>query len=473
MPSDVAISVDHVSKAYTIWRDPAARLKHPILKLAGELCPPLRHKIDAQLHGLCSEFYALSDISFEVKKGESVGIIGRNGSGKSTLLQIIAGTLQPSNGSVTVNGRVAALLELGSGFNPEFTGRENVYLNASILGLTREETDARFDKMVAFADIGDFINQPVKTYSSGMVVRLAFAVQSMIDPDILIIDEALAVGDYFFQQKCAKRMRELKEAGTTLIFVSHDMASVRDLCQKALYLQKGESVFWGESNIAINYYFNEKSVHHISGLESEKDLQEGLPLTDRLASNLHGSKKTPSLVPGKLSQEYLNQLRSQAVWWIEPSEIPKNRDGAIIGLCIYNEDGIPGGRIQMGEKIILKGILFSNNEKKYHIAVEFKNRYDQIINSSSTYTAGIAPINIMANSFAEIEFSIISNIEAGEYSYQMILGAEDKIANTTERIHATLWQGPLTIQWDYENKKAPFLGMFGLPVTIGNIQKWI
>jgi len=179
MSSDLAISVTNVSKAYTIWRDPAARLKHPLLNLAGELFPPFRKKIDAKLHGLCSEFYALRDISFDVKKGESAGIIGRNGSGKSTLLQIIAGTLQPTCGSVTVHGRVAALLELGSGFNPEFTGRENVYLNASILGLTHQETDARFEKITAFADIGDFINQPVKTYSSGMVVRLAFAVQSM------------------------------------------------------------------------------------------------------------------------------------------------------------------------------------------------------------------------------------------------------------------------------------------------------
>lgn len=199
MSSDPVISVNNVSKAYTIWRDPAARLKHPLLNLAGELFPPLRKKIDAKLHGLCSEFYALKNISFEIKKGESIGIIGRNGSGKSTLLQMIAGTLQPTGGSIAVHGRVAALLELGSGFNPEFTGRENVFLNASILGLTRQEIEERFEKIEAFADIGDFINQPVKTYSSGMAVRLAFAVQAMIDPDILIIDEALAVGDYFFQ----------------------------------------------------------------------------------------------------------------------------------------------------------------------------------------------------------------------------------------------------------------------------------
>lgn len=238
MSSDLAISVKNVSKAYTIWRDPAARLKHPLLNLAGELFPPLRKKIDEKLQGLCSEFYALRDISFEIKKGESVGIVGRNGSGKSTLLQIIAGTLQPSEGSVTVNGRVAALLELGSGFNPEFTGRENVYLNASILGLTREETDQRFEKIQAFADIGEFINQPVKTYSSGMVVRLAFAVIAHVDADILIVDEALAVGDAIFVQKCMRFIREFQQQGI-LLFVSHDPGSVQNLCKTGIWLDHG------------------------------------------------------------------------------------------------------------------------------------------------------------------------------------------------------------------------------------------
>lgn len=244
MTSEVAISIKNISKAYTIWRDPTARLKHPLLNLAGELFPLLRKKIDVKLRGLCSEFYALQDISFEIKKGESLGIIGKNGSGKSTLLQIIAGTLQPSTGAVTVHGRVAALLELGSGFNPEFTGRENVYLNASILGLTRQEIEERFENIEAFADIGDFINQPVKTYSSGMTVRLAFAVMAHVDADILIIDEALSVGDIFFQQKCMRFIREfIKEH--TLIFVSHDTAAVKSICNKAILLEKGKLIAEG------------------------------------------------------------------------------------------------------------------------------------------------------------------------------------------------------------------------------------
>jgi lipopolysaccharide transport system ATP-binding protein len=252
--SDFAIKVENVSKAYTIWRDPSARLKHPFLDLAGELFPALRPRIDRKMQGLCTEFYALRDVSFEVRKGESVGIIGRNGSGKSTLLQIIAGTLQPTEGSVTVNGRVAALLELGSGFNPEFTGRENVYLNCSILGLTKEETEARFDSIAEFADIGEFLEQPVKTYSSGMTMRLAFSVSVHIKPDILIVDEALAVGDIFFIQKCISKIKSLQQEGCSIIFVTHSMNDIISLCEKALLIRNGKLEYIGASKTAVDLY---------------------------------------------------------------------------------------------------------------------------------------------------------------------------------------------------------------------------
>jgi lipopolysaccharide transport system ATP-binding protein len=457
MSSELAISVNNVSKAYTIWRDPAARLKHPLLNLAGELFPPLRKKIDTKLHGLCSEFYALRDISFEVKKGESVGIIGRNGSGKSTLLQIIAGTLQPTQGSVTVHGRVAALLELGSGFNPEFTGRENVYLNASILGLTREETDARFAKIEAFADIGDFINQPVKTYSSGMVVRLAFAVQSMVDPDILIIDEALNVGDYFFQQKCARRMRELREVGTTLLFVSHDMASVRDLCQKALYLKKGEAACWGESGEAISYYFNEKNHEPQNQCITSELLEEQKEISNRFINQ-------------NTLKEYLEQLRTTAIWSLAVTEIPQNQEGVILGVTIYNQEGIAGGKMKIGEKVKIKVTFLPLLNKKCHIVIEFKNRYDQLVNSSSTYLSTSQYIKTSSESITEIGFEFDFNIEAGEYSYQVILAEEDAIFNRFKRINQTPWIGPLKIDWDHETQKPPFLGMFGLPVKIDEIK---
>jgi lipopolysaccharide transport system ATP-binding protein len=227
----VAIDVENLSKCYLIFNRPQDRLKQSIvprlLRLVGR--PPRTYS---------REFWALRDVSFTVRKGETVGIIGRNGAGKSTLLQILCGTLHPSNGTVAVNGRVAALLELGSGFNPEFTGRENVYLYASVLGLSRKEMDDRFDDVAAFADIGDFIDQPIKTYSTGMVVRLAFAVIAHVDADILIIDEALAVGDAFFVQKCMRFLRRFVETGT-ILFVSHDTGSVINLCQRAIWLDGG------------------------------------------------------------------------------------------------------------------------------------------------------------------------------------------------------------------------------------------
>jgi lipopolysaccharide transport system ATP-binding protein len=217
------------------------------------------------------DFYALQDISLELRRGESVAILGRNGSGKSTLLQIICGTLQPSGGSVTRRcQRIAALLELGSGFNPEFTGRENVYLNGAVLGLAKEEIDARFDQILEFAEIGQFIDQPVKSYSSGMMVRLAFAVQVQLDPDLLIVDEALAVGDVFFQQKCFGYMHRLKEQGCSFLIVSHDTSAVQQFCDRGVVLSDGRKHFEGLSRDAIREYYLTESVHHPSELSAVK-----------------------------------------------------------------------------------------------------------------------------------------------------------------------------------------------------------
>jgi lipopolysaccharide transport system ATP-binding protein len=255
MSADPVISAQNVSKAYRIWGSPAARLTAPLQEsLAGMLPAPAGRWLQNSAARSYRDFWALKDISFEVKQGEAVGIIGRNGSGKSTLLQIIAGTLQPTVGTVNVRGRVAALLELGSGFNPEFTGRENVYMNGAVLGLSRPEIDARFDAIAAFADIGEFIEQPTKIYSSGMVVRLAFAVCAHVDAHILIIDEALSVGDARFQLKCARTIDRFLEEGRTLLFVSHDMNSVKRLCNCALLLEEGRMLFRGRPNTVVNLY---------------------------------------------------------------------------------------------------------------------------------------------------------------------------------------------------------------------------
>ncbi len=259
--SEVAIQIDRISKAYRIWRDPSARLKAPLWDTLGAMIPKrlrpaaLEHRLGHQgKHRYYTDFFALHNVSCVIPRGQTVGLIGRNGSGKSTLLQIIAGTLTPSGGAVLKSGRIAALLELGSGFNPDFTGRENVFLNASVLGLSRRETEAKLTDILAFADIGAFIDQPVKTYSSGMIVRLAFAVSIHVTPDILIIDEALSVGDELFQRKCFSRIEAIKEAGATILFVSHSGASVIELCDRAILLDGGEIIADGSPKRVVADY---------------------------------------------------------------------------------------------------------------------------------------------------------------------------------------------------------------------------
>jgi ABC-type polysaccharide/polyol phosphate transport system ATPase subunit len=246
--SDLAVRVDSLGKCYEIYAHPSDRLKQ-------FLFPRMRRWLGKQETLYFREFWALKNVSFQIAKGECFGILGRNGAGKSTLLQILCGTLTPSSGSVEMNGRVAALLELGAGFNPEFTGVENIYLNASVLGLSKAEVDARFDSILAFADIGVFIHQPVKTYSSGMFVRLAFAIAIHVEPDILIVDEALSVGDIAFQNKCILKIRELRDRGTTLIFVTHDLSTLQLICDRVAWLRNGELVMLGAPvSVCQEYY---------------------------------------------------------------------------------------------------------------------------------------------------------------------------------------------------------------------------
>lgn len=265
---DVAIRTDRLAKCYTIYEHPRDRLKQFIF-------PRIQRLLGRVERDYFRAFWALKNVSFEIKRGETVGIIGRNGSGKSTLLQIICGTLSPTAGDVEVRGRIAALLELGSGFNPEFTGRENVYLNASVLGLTKAETDARFEDIVSFADIGDFIDQPVKTYSSGMVVRLAFGVMVHVKPQILVIDEALAVGDAAFQRKCMRKIEELVASGVTLLFVSHDTETVKKICSRAIYLSQGVVRAFGDAKDICLVY--EKELFGTSRVEEEVADKASIP----------------------------------------------------------------------------------------------------------------------------------------------------------------------------------------------------
>lgn len=243
----VVMTLDNIGKCFQIYSHPRDRLKQFLL-------PPARRMIGLQQRSYAREFWALRHISIEIKKGEAIGVVGKNGSGKSTLLQIMTGVLAPTEGEIQTRGRIAALLELGSGFNPEFTGRENVYLNGSLLGFKRSEIEHRFDNIAGFADIGDFIDQPVKTYSSGMFVRLAFAVQVQLDPDILIVDEALAVGDALFQKRCFQRLERFLSDGGTLFFVSHDQEAVRTLTHRAIFLNSGICRSIGPSSEVVLEY---------------------------------------------------------------------------------------------------------------------------------------------------------------------------------------------------------------------------
>ena len=239
MANPITIQVDQLSKCYRVFSSPRARLAQGLWLGSRKFYEP---------------FWALRDVSFQLEAGQTMGVVGRNGSGKSTLLQMLCGTLTPTSGTVAIEGRVAALLELGSGFNPEFTGLENIYLNAALLGLTKEETDSNLDSILAFADIGDFVHQPVKTYSSGMALRLAFAVQANIQPDVLVVDEALAVGDEFFQRKCFKHLEALKARGTSILLVTHNCGQILQHCDQAMLLHRGQLDFIGHPKSITTIY---------------------------------------------------------------------------------------------------------------------------------------------------------------------------------------------------------------------------
>ena len=260
--NDYAIRVENISKVYKLYSRNIDRLKDSLNLGKGKY----------------KEHYALNNLSFDIKKGECVGIIGTNGAGKSTILKIITGVLSPTQGKVEIDGRISALLELGAGFNMEYTGVENIYLNGTMMGFSKEEVDSRMQSILEFADIGEYVNQPVKTYSSGMFVRLAFAVAINIDPEILIVDEALSVGDVFFQSKCYKKFEEFKEAGKTIIFVSHDLSSIQKYCDRAILLDKGSKIGEGKPSEIIDMYKRAMVGMLEDEAEEEKDQDKAQPI---------------------------------------------------------------------------------------------------------------------------------------------------------------------------------------------------
>ncbi len=326
MGEEIAISLKNVSKCFKRYGRPVDRLKEILLP----------GKSYAQ------EFWALRDVSFDVNKAETMGIIGRNGAGKSTLLQMICGTLTPTSGEIKVNGRIAALLELGAGFNPEFTGRENVYMNGAIMGLSRQDVDQRFDKVAAFADIGDFIEQPVKSYSSGMYVRLAFASAIHVDPDILIVDEALSVGDMFFQAKCMTRMKQMMDDGVTVLFVSHDVGAVKSLCRQAILLSHGELITYGLAKQVVEKYFSMK-------VESEQVILK----QDEIKNKLNDSELLVE------SDEYLSNEKDSFVNnldFLKRAAFQRIQNGkaSFINVQILNEEAKKISNFDYGQNLILR-----------------------------------------------------------------------------------------------------------------------
>ena len=347
MSSEAAIKVENLNKCYQIYDTPRDRLKQFVL-------PCLQQLVGSQPKQYYREFWALKNISFEVAKGETVGIIGRNGSGKSTLLQMICGTLSPSFGGITTHGRIAALLELGAGFNPEFTGRENVYMNASVLGLVRDEIDTRFDDIAAFADIGEFIEQPVKTYSSGMYARLAFSIAINVDPEILIVDEALAVGDTRFVAKCMRRIKEIQEQGASILFVSHDIGSVRTLCERAIWLDQEELVEQGDvfpvtARFTEFMFRDEKSEQEVLHEQLAAPFKESLPsgnassMLEQTISDSETAAVTP--VSTQTSAESLPSLDAQPVMhW-------GSHKGIVLAAAIHDERGKQKDVFAWGESL--------------------------------------------------------------------------------------------------------------------------
>jgi len=382
MSSKPAIRVANLSKCYQIYDKPQDRLKQSLWRGRKQFF---------------REFWALRDVSFEINWGETVGIIGRNGSGKSTLLQMIAGTLAPSDGVVEVNGRVAALLELGSGFNPEFTGRENVYMNASILGLGEEEIDRRFDEIVAFADILEFIDQPVKTYSSGMMVRLAFSVAINVEPQILIVDEALSVGDELFQRKCFARIRAIQETGATILFVSHSAHSVVELCNRAILLDQGELLLSDVPKAVVSRY------HKLIYAPAEKremlreEIRRQIVSPSGDGSEKSGSKSPPPGTPAT-AVEYDPHLVPQ-------STVCYQQQGAeILNPMIQSTDGRQVNQLVTGhEYVCAYSVLFKQDA--------YAVRFGMLIKTTSGFEIGGVSTTGAGDEFEYIENGSIATVK--------------------------------------------------------------
>lgn len=397
--STLAIEVSGVSKAYRIFDTPRDRLKQSLWRGRRQFF---------------KEFWALRDISFRIERGHTVGIIGRNGSGKSTLLQIIASTLSPTSGSVKVRGRIAALLELGAGFNPEFTGIENIRLNASILGLSNQEIEHLIEPVTAFADIGDFINQPVKKYSTGMYARLGFAIGIHVRPDIFVIDEALSVGDVFFQSRCFRKLNEYRESGGTVLFVSHDTSAVSRICDQAIVLHQGRLAFDGAGNDAINVYYRVDRADYAEPL----DEGAGTPGPEAAQSGYD------AIEPVALRLDHVTG------------------DGAVTidSVRLVNERRDGSSAFNVGEEMrVVVDARFHRDLESFDVGVGIRDRTGQLIGGAhSHYIEGqgvFGPVG--AGSTRRFVATVRLDIEAGKYL--LLIGVSRNFSHEMWEEYCVLW----------------------------------
>ena len=438
MADNIAISLKNVSKVFKRYQRPADRLKE--ILLPGKT--------------YAKEFWALRNISLEIPRGETWGIVGRNGAGKSTLLKIITGTLQPTSGTVQVNGRVSALLELGSGFNPEFTGRQNVFFNARLLGLSQPEIEKRFDGIVAFADVGDFLEQPVKTYSSGMRARLAFSVASSVNPDVLIVDEVLGVGDAAFQHKCAKRMRNLMDTGVTTLFVSHNSASVKTLCNWSIMMDKGTVQTCGVPEAVLSDYMK-----RITDKEIEL-AQASEPVSDKAKSN----PTIENNISSTNSQEEVKVLRS-----LPKSFRRGSKKATIEEIRILNIDGKEIGEsssIRFNEKVKISVKVRANQAfQSYIVGFHICDRNGNELIATNTKQEEVELGELNPSDEATVEFELNLPLKPTSYSLSVAItaGYEETTSDWIDNA--------IVFQVSPPNNGKKIHGMVYLPVTISSTNK--
>lgn len=392
---DIAITVEGVSKRFEIYGHPRDQLKQFFY-------PRFQRMMGLDARQYFREFWALQDISMQVHKGESCGIVGLNGSGKSTLLQIITGTLSPTLGTVTTQGRIAALLELGSGFNPDFTGRENVYMNGALLGFSKDQIDSKFEAIQSFADIGDHFDQPLVTYSSGMQMRVAFAVATAFDPDILIIDEALAVGDAYFQQKCFHRIEHFKESGGTLLFVSHDANTVKHLCDKAILISHGKALSHGVPKTVIDLY---------QGLVAQKT-----DLGDRAVVVSQNQNSQPAESP---------ELLKVNATWTKATTITSNQQAELIDFKLLDGAGQQVAHIESETDLTVQyRIRLHKDFERPAFGLIVRDKIGRSLFETSTYAMRMEEEPVAMGKEVLVRFKFNFNLRAGQYSFSV--GVADK-----------------------------------------------